>query len=185
MRPAPSAPSRCGDAGTRRGAATRGAAHARKRWRPLGRALRVDRARESAAAGAPKSLCHSSKFGSCNRSQTQRQANKPRNEHTHLRHRADRMRSSKHARDRMLWKNFSFAFVRSPVAAPCVSRGRAKSSGPTEFKIFILTPGRHTRRITHTLSTFQTHTLAHIARSHTRITPVRTLTHTEPEFTLE
>ena len=30
------------------------------------------------------------------------------------------------------------------------------------FKIFILTPGRHTRRITHTLSTFQTHTLAPI-----------------------
>ena len=48
------------------------------------------------------------------------------------------------------------------------------------FKIFILTPGRHTRRITHTLSTFQTHTLAHTARSHTHATPVRTLTHTEP-----
>ena len=36
----------------------------------------------------------------------------------------------------------------------------------SKFKIFILTPGRHTRRITHTLSTFQTHTLHSGATSH-------------------
>jgi hypothetical protein len=83
---------------------------------------------------APKSLSHSSKFGSCNRSQTHpegAQANKPRNEHTHLRHRADRMRSSKHARDRMLWKNFSFAFVHARAAAPRVSRGAKSSRQPS------------------------------------------------------
>ena len=40
---------------------------------------------------------------------------------------------------------------------------RFQNISQPRFKIFILTPGRHTGRITHTLSTFQTHTLAHTA----------------------